>query len=52
MVVDKIHEKNSFKQSKWSGKKNSFNTQKQNRVKMNLIKTFINYLITQFVEKQ
>ena len=32
MIVDKIHEMISFKQSKWEEKNMRFNTQKKNRV--------------------
>ena len=52
MVVDKIHEIISFKQSKWL--KNSISLLLKNEIllKKNLKKTSIKYLITHFMEKQ
>ena len=40
MVVEKIHEIISFKQSKWSEKNISFNTQKRNKAKNDFEKDF------------
>ena len=48
MVVDKIHEIISFKQSKWLEKYINFNTQKQKNLKMILRRISANYLITHF----
>ena len=45
MVIEKIHEIISFKQSRWLEKYISFNTQKRNRAKINLEKTSLNYLL-------
>ena len=44
MVVDKIHEIISFKQSKWLEKYINFNTQKRNRAKNDFKKDFYNLL--------
>ena len=44
MVVDKIHEINSFKQSKWLEKYIKFNTQKRNRAKNDFEKDFYKLL--------
>ena len=52
MLVDKIHERISFKQSKWLEKYISFNTQKRNKAKMILKKTSKNYLVTHFMENK
>ena len=45
MVVEKIHEKFSFKQSKWLEKYVSFNTQKRNRTKNHFEKDFFKLLV-------
>ena len=45
MVIEKIHEIISFKQSKWLEKIVSFNTPKRNRAKMILRKTSLNYVL-------
>ena len=45
MVVGKIHEINSFKQSKWLEKDISFNTQKRNKAKNDLQKDFLKLLV-------
>ena len=47
MIVEKIHEVTSFKQSKCLEKHKNFNTQK--RLKMNLKKISMNYGITHFM---
>ena len=53
MIVDKIHEIISFKQSMWLEKYKIFNTQKSKiRLKVILKKTSMNYLITHSMEKQ
>ena len=44
-VLEKIHEKISFKQSKWLGKYISFNTQKRNRAKNDFEKDFFKILV-------
>ena len=44
MVVDKIHEIISFKQSKWLESYISFNTQKRNKAKNNFEKDFFKLL--------
>ena len=55
MVVEKIHEIISFKQSKWVEKYNSFNTQKRNRAKNDFEKNFFKLLVNaafgKFLEK-
>ena len=48
ILVDKIHEIISFKQSKWLEKYINFKTQKRNKAKMILKKNSINYLTTHF----
>ena len=45
MIVEKIHEIISFKQSKWLEKYISFNTQKRNRAKSDFEKDFFKLLI-------
>ena len=45
MVVETIHEIISFKQSKWLEKYISFNSQKRNRAKNDLRKTFFEILV-------
>ena len=52
MVVDGVHEIISFRENMWLKKYIIFITQKRNKAKMILNKTSINYLITQFLEKQ
>ena len=52
MIFDKVHEVTPFKQSKWLVKFISFNTIKKNYQKMILKKTFLNYSIPHFIEKQ
>ena len=44
MIVEKIHEIISFKQSRWLEKYISFNTQKRNKAKNDFEKDFLNYL--------
>ena len=46
MVVQKIHEIISFKQSRWLESYISFNTQKRNKAKLNSKKTSLNCLLT------
>ena len=43
MIVEKIQERISFKQSKWLDNYISFNTKNETKPKMNLKKTSINY---------
>ena len=45
MVVEKIHEIKSFKQSRWLEKYISFNTQKRNRAKNDFEKDFFKLLV-------
>ena len=45
MIVEKIHEIISFKQSKWLEKYNSFNTQKRNKAKNDFEKDFFKLLV-------
>ena len=45
MVVEKIHEIISFKQSKWLEKYISFNTQKRNKAKNDFEKDFFKLLV-------
>ena len=45
MVVEKIHEIISFKQSRWLEKYISFNTQKRNKAKNNFEKDFFKLLV-------
>ena len=45
MIVEKIHEKISFKQSRWLQKHISFNTQKRNRAKNDFERDLLNYLL-------
>ena len=51
MVVDKIHEIISFKQSKWLEKFINFNTQKRNRAKNDFEKDFYKLLNNAFYGK-
>ena len=51
MVVDKIHEKTSFKQSRWLGIYISFITQKRNRAKNDFEKKFYKLLNNSFYGK-
>ena len=51
MVVDKIHEIISFKQSKWLEKYINFNTQKRNKAKNDFEKDFYKLLNTAFYGK-
>ena len=51
MVVDKIHNIISFKQSKWLEKYPNFNTQKRNKAKNNFKKDFYNLLNNSFYGK-
>ena len=46
LVLEKIHEKVSFTQSKWLEKYISFNTQKRNRAKNDFEKDFFKLLFT------
>ena len=52
MLVDKLHKILSFRQSKWLEMYISFNAQNRNKVGNDFKKTSINYLITNFMEKQ
>ena len=52
LVVEKFHEKISFKQSQWLEKYIDFNTQMRNLSKMILKKISINYSITRSMERQ
>ena len=45
MIVEKIHEKISFKQSKWLERYISFNTQKRNKAKNDFEKDFFKLLV-------
>ena len=45
MIVEKIHENTSFKQSKWLEKYISFKTQKRNRAKNDFEKDFFKLLV-------
>ena len=45
MIIEKIHENISFKQSKWLEKFISFNTQKRNRAKYDFEKDFFKFLV-------
>ena len=45
MVVEKVHEIISFKQSKWLEKYINFNTQKRNRAKNDFEKIFFKLLV-------
>ena len=45
MMVDKIHQIISFKQSKWLERDISFNTQKRNKAKNNFKKDFYKLLV-------
>ena len=51
MIVDKMHEIISFKQSKWLEKFISFNTQKRNQAKNDFEKVFCKLLINAFYGK-
>ena len=51
MVVEKIHEIISFKQSKWLEKYISFNTQKRNRTKNGFEKDFFKLLVNAAFDK-
>ena len=51
MIVDKIHEIPSFKQSQWLDKKSLIH-KNEVRLKMNSKKICTNYLITDFTVKQ
>ena len=51
MIVDKIHEIISFKQSKWLEKYINFNTQKRNKAKKDLEKNFYKLLNNAFYGK-
>ena len=46
MIVEKIHEIISFKQSRWLEKYISFNTQKRNKAKNDFEKDFFKLLVT------
>ena len=45
MIVEKIHEIISFRQSKWLEKYISFNTQKRNKAKTDFEKGFFKLLV-------
>ena len=51
MIVDKIHEIISFKQSKWLEKYENFNTQKRNKAIKHFEKDFYELLKNAFYEK-
>ena len=51
MVIDKIHEIISFKQSKWLEKGKNINTQKRNEAKNDFEKDFDKLLKNAFCEK-
>ena len=51
MIVDKIHEINSFEQSKWLEKFIYFITQKRKKAKMDFEQEFHKNLITHFMER-
>ena len=52
MVVDKIHEIISFRQSKWLEKYINFNTQKRNKAKNEFEKDFYKLLTNAFYGKK
>ena len=52
MVVDKVHETISFKQSKWLEKYINFNIQKRNQAVNDFEKISIKYSITHFMVRQ
>ena len=52
MIMDKIHEKISFEQSMCLERYINFNPQRERKIKMNLRKTSINYILNYFMEKQ
>ena len=52
MVVDKVHEKISFKQSRWLKKHIKFNTQRRKRAKNDFEKDFYNLLNNAFYGKR
>ena len=51
MIVDKVHEINSFRQSKWSEKYISFKTQKRNQAVNDFEKDFYKSLKNAFCGK-
>ena len=51
MIVEKIHELISFKQSKWLEKDIKFNTQKRNKAKNEFNKDFYKFLNNAFYGK-
>ena len=51
MIVDKVHEIISFKQSKWLEKHINFKTQKKNQAVNDFEKDFHNLLKNPFYEK-
>ena len=51
MIVDKVHEINSFKQSKWLKKSISFNTQEKNKANNDFEKDFYKFLNNSFSGK-
>ena len=51
MIVDKTHEKISFKQSKWLEKYTSFNIRKRNKTKNEFRKDFYNIFNNAFYGK-
>ena len=51
MIVDKIHEMVSFKQSEWLEKYKNFSTQKRNKAKNGFEKDFYKLLINAFYGK-
>ena len=50
MIVEKVHNVKSFKQSRWLEKYISFNTQKRNKAKNEFAKDFYK-LLMHFMEK-
>ena len=51
MIIDKVHNIRSFKQSKWLEKYISFNTQKRNKAKNDFEKDFHKFLNNAFYGK-
>ena len=51
MIVDKVHEIISFKQSKWLEKYKNFNTQKRNQAVNDFEKDFYKLLNNAFMER-
>ena len=51
MVIDKLHDIKSFKQSKWLGKYNYFKTQKRNQAVNDFENDFYKLINSAFLEK-